>query len=344
MGDEFRKKITDELGNRVQLPGPLSVSFVPPGYSQPSPMSLPIPFYPRRGKDLSIRLEPVIALRSGEALEFHVNNPIAAKCYPEWAAEWLPRTRTVDGLQVKLTSLRTGLPAKQSTISKRALFNGWDASVWTRADFQMRYDGKPSSAWTPKRVHIRDATGNDWTSDIVADTGAPGTCSAWIPENLWNEPSWKLQFSFVQVKGSPIGQRCTLQIKLPARGMVQQAIPEVTVSDVKLKAGLTLSPRAKWRLNNGVILPPPGPWINFRLLGQSESCRVRLVEVSGRGFRRIMNSSGDEIDFWARRFSLPEETPPGPIRLTFVVQKPRYVEFVVHAEQATKTAQLRATR
>lgn len=324
-----QKVISDDLGNTAVIPIDLWMGH---RRMRQGIESVFIDRFPRRGTSLKICLTQEYATR--EVVEFRIANPDAGP-FPEWPAETLPATCEQGDLQVELLSAHTGLPAYSPTGATRGALD-WTTpqSRWTFTEFAVRERGRPTNSWIPTLVEIRDATGNGWSNSVMADSLPGGRCKAWFIDNLWNEPSWKLRFRFARVSGESPDRRAGLRALLPRRGRRMQSTPTVSKCGVKLKAGVALAPGDVWRLANGVIVPPTGPFVDIRLQGPIDDRLIRLVEVSGRRFRRELDLSGEELGPDIRRYALPGDTPPGLIWMTFLVQEPRYFEYTVHVERS----------
>ena len=160
-----------------------------------------VPMFPRRGKEVHLRL-----LSRGKLLaEFKMPNP-ARGPHPNWTAQPLPVSATNGDLVAALTGFRS-----HPTNSR------------TECVFNLRENGRETAAWIPFTFEVSDATGNHWMTTRSAG-GNPYKARA---ENgglrceflgaLWpGESAWKIRTGFKRVAEFPENELLTIaKIRIP---------------------------------------------------------------------------------------------------------------------------------
>jgi len=279
-----------------------------------------LPAFPRRGRTVGLLIETRDgAGRWTRAAEFKVPNPTPGP-YPTWTPEPLPITRRDGDLTVTLTQFSTG--ARKDDPRRAA---GPDEESWTHTTCRFAQEGHPDSIWQNAGFVMTDATGNTCqsTHDLFHKP-LPGGEQFSFLGSLWpGESAWKLRFHFIR------------------------------------KAGFTAD--ELWRVPD---LPVPGPRqvIHIERSARRQGALIRVLSICGReDFRSRTSHSGVQVRFSPGadnlRLSLVHaiddrgrDVTPGfaslgndgtlsyglvgaadhsHVSLTFAVQRPRTVEFLV---------------
>jgi hypothetical protein len=164
-----RATAVDDTGEEVELTG-THIQFMRPDGPDEKLCGWVAPAFPRRGREIELRLYS--PGRAAPVAVFRVPNP-APEPHPTWTPMRLPATQSAGRLTVTLTKLETGRLAPPSVPLDRP------ARHWTRAEFRVRENGRPTDRWEPVGAVLSDATGNVLTPPAAPRPSASGAVADW---------------------------------------------------------------------------------------------------------------------------------------------------------------------
>lgn len=298
--------------------------------------------FPRRSRTLKlcfVRLSP--ATKSWVPVaEFHIRNPMF-KPYPVWVTEPLPAVKIDRDLSVTLTELKTGISFENS--SRPAKTN--EVAI-TRATFQLRQAGHPTSSWRPVMVEISDATGNHWSpfmpEDSVKHNGVTDELS-FIGELWEGEAAWKVRVEFSRITDFEPDELWTVQgLKVP------QATQSLELQNATTHHGARISLVAftgsdadqpgqfKWVMSKGE------PRISVNAEPASEGWQLSLVKVLDNQGRAV-EVHPTESHGWSDGqmvFGFKLQPDASSVDLTLAIRKSRFVEFTVKPTFAAQKSEV----
>jgi hypothetical protein len=200
---------------------------------------------------------------------------------------------------------------------------------WTHATFRFSQKGHPAPAWQSAGFVLSDATGNicSRTHDLF-NTRLPSGERLSFRGSLWpGEPACKLRFRFMRRSGFAPAELWTVSsLAVPGK---RSGIP---LSQQAYRQGATL--RLLAITGPGGTMPGNGPGgrepsVQIRMSPPSDDLQLALFRaVDDRG-RDVTPGSATLMPDGFLSFELPGGGGAKRVSLTFAVQKPRAVEFVV---------------
>jgi hypothetical protein len=171
--------------------------------------------FPRRQRTLRIRLYEydLFQIRRTRLAEISVPNPVRHLSAP-FRASLAPMTATNGELECSLVSLRCGdAPPRAPLTAKHAL------APWNTAEFGLRENGQPTTAWTVRGIEAFGATGNYLSApghaqngrligELAGDRRVVHFASAFWPD----EPDWKLVVEVARARDFEPGSNWTVQV------------------------------------------------------------------------------------------------------------------------------------
>ena len=172
------------IGTRVAVSDDRGQFFDPVVNSGASQGVFEVKAFPRRGRELRLRLMKDDELQA----EFRIPNPCPGP-HPIWKAEGLPQTATNGTLEITLEKFQADR-SRSRTICL----------------FRVRDSGRESTAWRPVSFEISDATGNHWYASRDNAQVLEGTLvKAGFLGALWpEEDAWKMVVRFATEDMSPM--------------------------------------------------------------------------------------------------------------------------------------------
>jgi hypothetical protein len=321
--------------------------------------------FPRRSKLLGLRfLSQSPAGRWTIADEFKIQNPAYSE-YPQWTPESLPITKQDGDLSVALTKFASGdfdrsgaggdAIAISPTLSLTKLgrrdldrsggFAGDDeiAPRLTRLVFVPIDNHVPPNHWTVQKMTISDATGNRWSEFHSFRRTMITNCTVEFSGALWpGENAWKLDVEFVRTAGFNAQELWEAPpIQLPALGHLTDLTNAwhydgVTVQLVALASPNTDHPGAfkwiaKWWGEDKNNVYSLALKLSPELKGRRLSV-VKAVDQYGREAEIVQHGNEDYVEQAVFLKPLPETRE---LKLTFALQRSRFVQFVARPEFAT---------
>jgi hypothetical protein len=274
---------------------------------------------PRRSRMLHLLFQEKI-LRNGKELgTLHPQNPLFGR-YPQWKAEPLPASRMAGDVRVKLTKFAFSSNAPAPAVSRESSFTIETESRWGSHE-----------SWLVESCELSDATGNDLFQGYA---NPAGTNSYRLRGTLWpGEQAYKLRLALKRVTGYEPGETITftnLPVTSPARSggfnfpFNGTALTNV-ISGRRVVARNFLGSKRAYDWNG----PAPGPcWVEWELLDESDELSV--------GFGRVVTDTGEQVhgpelssynQYYLNFHSMAPNVRS--MNVTLVVQKKRYVEFLV---------------
>jgi hypothetical protein len=287
-----------------------------------------LPSFARRDHSVGLRL--LVQDQRGHwvrAAEFVTRNP-DQRPYPTWTAEPLPITQRDGDLAVTLTDLHVGPPPPRAAGDPNEM-----ASDWTHYTIRYHWNGRPTSAWESAGFVLSDPTGGvcDRTH-AMARTRVPGGERFSFRGMLWpGEPVWKLRVTLARTSQFRREELWTVA-NIPVPGLrkyfrLNQAASRLGARlSLRMIGGRAAGP-CDWR----------NPCVELHMSPASGDLRVTLVraiderggDVIRSGARFMYGNSGGAYGKGDLIFHLWDAAQAKRLTLTFAVQRPRVVEFVV---------------
>jgi hypothetical protein len=294
--------------------------------------------FPRRTASLHLQFLAMAAPSGGwtNIAEFTIKNPAYGK-YPQWTPEPIPGTRSTGSLAVTLAEFKSGARlrdpqglAPRSTVARK-----------TQLQFTFAEEGKAVTNWMVQKLTISDATGNQWFPylDFVrhdfswAEGGKVEFFGA-----LWpGEAAWKLKVELVRTGGLPPDELWEVPLDLPTARTVTSLTNRWFHDDRTLKLIALASPTtdhtgdfkwtAKWWGEDKTRVYS----LALQVEGAFKGCRATVVQA--------MDQNGAPIKIMEHRQDSPDQAvffrpndDATQARLTFALQRSRFVEFLARPE------------
>jgi hypothetical protein len=278
-----------------------------------------LPAFPRRGRTVDLRINT----RDGagrwlRAAEFRVTNPTSGP-HPTWTPEPLPITRRDGDLAVTLTQFSTA--ARRDDRHRAA---GPDEESWTHATFRFAQNGHPASNWQSAGFTMTDATGNTCSSthDLFRKPLPEGEQFS-FRGSLWpGEPAWKLRFQYLRTAGFAADELWTVR-HLPVPGVRERRQVEMSARRRgALVRVLSICGREAF---------PSGrdPGVQVQFSPAADDLRLTLVRAIDDRGHDVTPGFATRMPDSTLSFALPGAADHTLVSLTFAVQRPRTVQFLV---------------
>jgi hypothetical protein len=276
-----------------------------------------LPVFPRRGRMVGVRF----SMRSADgrwipAAEFRVPNPSPGP-HPTWKPDPLPATKRDGDLAVTLTELMVGRRDMGPLQSGK--------ETWTHTTFRFSEHGHANPAWEESGFVITDASGNTCLrTQNLFQTRLPDGERFSFRGAAWPEESaWKLKLSFIRTSGfSPAELWTVRDLPVPGLRASRRMNRRVSLQGVTLSL-LSVSGRAApasdWR----------DPSVQVRMSPMSGERRLTVVRAIDDRGKECTPAYATLMPGGFLTFGLPGATGAKRITVTFAVQKPRVVEFLV---------------
>jgi hypothetical protein len=279
-----------------------------------------LPAFPRRGHIVGLR----ILARSGTGqwfrfAEFSVPNPTSGP-HPTWTPEAFPVTRQDGDLVVALTGLTTG--ARQDDSGRPAAAG---EESWTHARFRLTQNGRPTTIWRSSGGTLADAAGNAWSPRMTARSFSQGEETFSLLGTLWpDETAWKLRARFTRTAGFRPDELWTVpSVVVPGLRKSRR------LSQTATRQGASLSLcRVSGRAGAACDWRTPA-CVEVRMSPISDDLNLTLVRATDDRGRNITPPFATYMGEGLFSFGLLGTATPQKVSLTFAVQKPRFVEFLV---------------
>lgn len=309
-----------------------------------------IPVFPRRGKEIHLRL---IANNNDAFAELTIPNP-APGPYPVWEAQPLPVSATNNDLEVTLEKFRS-----LQTVTNE------DHTPRTECYFQLRENKRETFDWMPVLIEISDATGNHWTASWSAgsypfnlypynSSRENGLMRSEFLGALWpGESAWKLRVEFKRTANFPESELLRIShIRIPTADELEEPHVQYEHNGASIELAAVIGKDVAWeritRLNPG----RKRDCITVQLSGQIVSRNRQLTFVGatddkGRPvkletFRGPGTASNENIVPFSFVFHPLEDATE--LNLVVAVSESRFVEFLAKPEQVNAKDETLAAR
>jgi hypothetical protein len=279
--------------------------------------------YPRRERNLHLRFyDRDAAYRPVRAGELTVRNP--APGGPGWNASAPPILVPDGGSEFVLQSLRCrrGSPLDQNSAS---------FAPWTDAEFAVRENGQPSSAWTVRSIAAVGATGNRLATAYPVVEFGDDRIRAHFPGALWSEePDWKVTAEFSRARDYAPEELITIKSLDAARSrfpVTTNLTPQVETNGARLQSVTLVAGVSQIRrYNRGEYFPNSELTLLFS--ARVDRIRVKLTQVTDERGRavRFGHSSDTSAGKYTAGLELPADVTV--LDLTFAVHRSRFIEFM----------------
>jgi hypothetical protein len=282
-----------------------------------------LPAFPRRGRTLGVQIEerPKAGAWTPVA-RFTLANPDPGP-HPQWTPQSLPVTRQVEDLSITLSGLETGVAPPGDAAGED----------WTRARFRIAERGRPTTHWQPTRITLSDAAGDQWTPRAQSNRPEGPEQQLFFRSVLWPaETAWKLRVKLERSAGfTPSDLWPVADVEVPPARRVNRLDRAMTRHGVTLRLLGVAGPRAA--IPQGYGWDADHPIVHARLSpdGAGDLGLIAVTDESGRAVPVAHTGYGGAGKYG---FTLSPEPNARRLRLTFVVQKPREVEFLVSPSRA----------
>jgi hypothetical protein len=290
--------------------------------------------FPRRVRVLGLRF--MMAAPDGHwtnVAEFRIRNPLYAK-YPQWRREAWPNTKHDGTLAVTLKEFQSWADSGSTNLAETAR---------TRLVLSFAEEGKDSHNWRIQKLTISDATGNRWSPYLnFTDRNVWNWATNGVAEffgALWpGEEAWKLRVEVLRTAGFAPEQLWEVSVPLPppriANTLTNNWLHDgMTVTLVSVASPQTDHPgdfqsvgqwwgEDKKKVYSLALRIDPKP-------GGNRLSFVRCADERGRE-AKMLNHGSPDSDKQAVFFK-PEDGA-NEARLTFAVQRSRFVEFLGRPE------------
>lgn len=350
----YRVRGPDGRGGSTRTAGPdeLFSPSPPPPRGAVHVGSLPLTAFPRRSSAWTLRL---YRAAQQPIPKFSVANP-APGVYPTWTPEALPATHRCGDLAVTLMSVSgTEYEIEGSPVPQRDLVAG----------FNLRHRGRPALEWEAGETDLADATGNQ---SPVSTVSLCARESAWkLRTRFWRtararySPSetWTLsgvraprRGQVLALSGMTTLKGVTLEllgIAGPGRFRYTRGVPSAErISAQELREIRRLHPLYGVLLKGSASKSGPGNVITFntdvesgrshiglRVRGLSDNQRLMFRATDEQG--RVFLGEDQEWMNDQQVISLDLAEDARTLKLTFVVQSPRTVEFLIAPPAFTRS-------
>ena len=226
--------------------------------------------FPRRGKNLRLRL---YALNDSHAwdtlLDFTIPNP-APGPYPVWISAKLPATQESGDLAISLMQLVTG-----SKTVPNYLKGG--KRPFTKASFEVKEKGLPTGVWHPDRMDATDATGNE----------------PWFPMVTWGKTNGLAYYEVFAASLSPSEVwRLKMRFVKEHREEPEWRSPDLAVETGKIVKTNFATNFQGGRLTVECLQNPFDNTVRCKLNPLPENTKLRLVEFVDNQGRQVEYASG----------------------------------------------------
>jgi len=278
--------------------------------------------FPRNAKTVGIRvfLQQPGSIWS-KLTEFPVANP-AWRSVPSWQGESLPITKSVDGVEFTLRSVRTGITSR--TWPPTPPVSGEYRGAWF--DFSFTEKGKPAADWQLVGIGgISDGCGNKLKCGSSSSSGNPGEVQIVVDGGLCDQATvWKVDAQFARSRDFPVEDLWTIQsVPVPAPGAL------TSMDVVTNRHGTELHFRGIHGAGSkaGRNLPGRPACAQVVFTNLSQTIQFQFVSaVDDRGRDVMGSSSSDDYDHY---YALKLPADSRTVDFTFVITKRINVEYLV---------------
>jgi hypothetical protein len=282
-----------------------------------------VPAFPRRGRRLDVQIE--VRPKTGAwtpAARFTTANPDPGP-HPRWSPQPLPLPQQAGDISITLSGLQTGVAPPGEV----------DGDDWTRARFRIAERGRLTTDWQPTRVTVSDAAGDQWTPRAQSSRRARLEEQLFFRSRLWpDEAAWKLRVKFERSAGfAPADLWSVDDVAIPPPRRVHRYDRSTIRHGATLRLLGVTGPHAA--LPEGYGWEANYPIVHARLSPDSAG-DLGLIDVTderGRAVRVARSGYGGTGKYG---FTLVPAPGAQRLRLTFVVRKPRLVEFLASPSRA----------
>jgi hypothetical protein len=331
-----RLQILDELGDRYDAAWGANTLGMPGatvhGYTARA--------FPRRSKTIKLVLLAATAEGWTNAAEFRIPNPAYA-LYPQWKPEPFPTTKTSGNLAVTLREFQSGarMPGGRGAGDEET------AARMTRMVLDFAQDGMPATNWRVQSLTISDPTGNRWSPylDLINQEftwSKGGTVEQFGA--LWpGEDAWKLQFELIRTAGFAPEQLWDAPLDLPGSGTVARLTNHWSHEGLGVELVGLASPNtdhkgafqwtAKWWGEDKNAVYSLALQLDRGDLKDRRLSVVKIVDNRGEEVKLMLHGSQDSPQ---QAVFFKPEAGAASVRITFAIQRSRFVEFLARPEFA----------
>jgi hypothetical protein len=192
-------------------------------------IGLRAPSFPRRERSFRVRVYRETRGTGPSPLlgEYRVTNPAPM---PSPADPTERRSVTASGCEFRLTRLQTALAIDNPMVPAPKAEPG--ERIWTRLQYEVRRNGRPTAGWVPDEVTVTNDAGDK--AEYQARAGGPGFVA--FENGLWPDEPWNIHIGF---KSLGVDRPATVwdcpELPMPAPGRLSPSGAAVQRDGIPIK-------------------------------------------------------------------------------------------------------------